>query len=119
MGEIGIDRREYLYELEYCEVMLIARGYSHRNREMWSATRWQTYNLMCVSMADLKRAGIYRPTDLMKFPWEEELPDTPHGNLPTAKEIEEMQRIMREENARAEAGLPPDGDFTKGGKGTG
>ena len=50
--------------------MLIVRGYFRRNREMWSATRWQTYNLMCVSMANIKRAGIYRPTDLIKFPWE-------------------------------------------------
>ena len=71
---------------------------------MWSATRWQTYNLMCVSMADLKKVGIYRPTDLIKFPWEKELPESVTGGTgPTKAEIEEMQRIMREENARAEA----------------
>jgi hypothetical protein len=118
VGEIGIPRREYLYELEYWEVVLIVRGYFRKSREMWSATRWQTYNLMCVSMADLKKVGIYRPTDLIRFPWEKELPDG-ESNGPTKEEIEEMRRIMQEENARFEAGLSPNGDFTKGGKGTG
>lgn len=102
MGEIGTPRREYLYDLEYWEILLIVRGYFRRNREMWSATRWQTYNLMCVSMADLKKAGIYRPTDLIRFPWEADSPEAV-GNMPTKEEIQEMQRMMREENARAAA----------------
>lgn len=96
MGEIGIPRHEYLYELSYCEIILIVRGYSHRNREMWSAVRWQTYNLMCVSMADMKKAGIFRPTDLLRFPWEKG--DIREGNMPTDEEIEEMRRQIREEN---------------------
>jgi hypothetical protein len=101
VGEIGVQRREYLYELEYWEISLIVRGYFRRNREMWSATRWQTYNLMCVSMANIKRAGIYRPTDLIKFPWERDVPEG-GGNMPTKSEVEEMRRMMMEENARAE-----------------
>lgn len=104
MGEIGINKREYLYELSYCELLLIERGYSRRCCQMWSAIRWQTFNLMCVSMADLKKAGIYRPTDLIKFPWDNsELPEG--GHLPTKEEVEEMRRIMMEENARAEANM--------------
>lgn len=79
--------------------MLIVRGYFRRNREMWSATRWQTFNLMCVSMADLKKAGIYRPTDLIKFPWEREEELSGVSNL-TKSDIEEMRRMMAEENAR-------------------
>ena len=70
MGEIGIDRDKYLYELPYWEILLIARGYSHRNREMWSAVRWAAFNIMSCSMANLKEAGIHRPTDLLQFPWE-------------------------------------------------
>lgn len=101
MGEIGIDRKEYLYELEYSDIILISRGYFRRNREMWSATRWQTFYLMCCSMADLKKSGIYRPTDLIRFPWETDREEAVAG-LPTKKEIEDMQRQMREENARAE-----------------
>lgn len=102
MGEIGIPRLEYLYDLEYWEIVLIVRGYFRKSREMWSATRWQTYNLMCVSMADLKKVGIYRPTDLIRFPWEKDLPET-GATGPTKAEVEEMRRIMMEENARIEA----------------
>ena len=103
MGEIGINRHEYMYELPYWEIVLIVRGYSHRNREMWSAVRWQTYNLMCVSMADMKKAGIFKPTDLMKFPWERD--NISNGNLPNDEEIEQMRRQMREENARNNVNL--------------
>ena len=96
MGEIGIPRREYLYELAYWEIVLIVRGYSRRNREMWSAVRWQTYNLMSVSMADMKKAGILRPADLLPFPWEKN--DIDLGDLPSDEEIERMRQLMREEN---------------------
>lgn len=102
MGEIGIPRCEYLYDLEYWEIVLIVRGYFRKSREMWSATRWQTYNLMCVSMADLKKVGIYRPTDLIRFPWEKDIPEAGAAG-PTKQEVEEMRRMMMEENARAEA----------------
>ena len=102
MGEIGIPRCEYLYDLEYWEIVLIVRGYFRKSREMWSATRWQTYNLMCVSMADLKKVGIYRPTDLIRFPWEKDIPEAGAAG-PTKQEVEEMRRMMQEENARAEA----------------
>lgn len=100
VGEIGYNRHEYLFELDYCDILLISRGYFRRTREMWSATRWQTFYLMSVSMADLKKAGIYRPSDLIKFPWEK---DEPEGNMPSQSDIEEMRRMMREENAKLSA----------------
>lgn len=100
VGEIGYNRHEYLFELDYCDILLISRGYFRRTREMWSSTRWQTFYLMSVSMADLKKAGIYRPSDLIKFPWEK---DEPEGNMPSQADIEEMRRMMREENAKLSA----------------
>ena len=41
---------------------------------MWSAVRWQTYNLMSaqVGSKELNEAGIYKPTDLIQFPWDKE-----------------------------------------------
>lgn len=101
MGEIGFNRHEYLYDLDYCDILLISRGYFRRTREMWSAIRWQTYNLMCVSMTDLNKAGIYKPTDLLQFPWENDREEY-SGEKLTKEDIEEMRRIMREENERAE-----------------
>ena len=101
MGEIGISPDRFRYGLRWWEARSIIRGYNRRARHLWSATRWQTYNLMCVSMANIKRAGIYRPTDLIKFPWERDVPEG-GGNMPTKSEVEEMRRMMMEENARAE-----------------
>lgn len=98
MGEIGVSREEYLYEMRYWEILLIVRGYSRRNRDMWSAIRWQTFSLMCIS-ADLKKVGIYSPTDLLRFPWDKTDQDDA-GSL-SPEDIEELQRQMREYNARS------------------
>ena len=100
MGEIGYNRQEYLYDLTYCDILCIERGYYRRNREMWAAIRWQTYNLMCVSMADMKKAGIHKPTDLLQFPWEKEKSEP--SSMPTEADIAEMQAMMREMNAQNE-----------------
>lgn len=95
VGEIGRRSNEFLYELNSWQIQQIIKGYYRRNREMWSAVRWQTYNLMCVGMADLKKAGIYKPTDLMKFPW-----DNVRSYQPTEQEIDDLQAIIKAENAK-------------------
>lgn len=117
VGEIGRSHQEFMYDLRLWQLRMIVKGYYRRNRDMWSAVRWQTYNLMSVSMADLKKAGIYKPTDLIQFPWDNTDEET--GDMPSDAEVQRLRQLMMEENARAEAGLPPDGDFTRGGKGTG
>lgn len=96
VGEIGIPRREYLYDLQYIDLLQIERGYDRRHRHVWSISRWQTYMLMSVSMADLKKAGIYKPTDILKFPWDDN--EESVGNLPDAAEIARMKQEMREYN---------------------
>lgn len=85
MGEIGIPRREYLYELEYWEVVLIVRGYFRKSREMWSATRWQTYNLMAAQVGgkQLSENGINSVHDLLPLPWDNDN----HSDLPTPDEV--------------------------------
>ena len=72
MGEIGFQRREFLHDLKWWEVKSIIRGYNNRKRDLWSSTRWQTYNMMCTfaGSKSLNEAGIYGPTDLIKFPWD-------------------------------------------------
>ena len=94
MGEIGISPDRFRYGLLWWEIKAIIRGYNRRDRSLWSATRWQTYNLMAVSMADLKKAGIYKPTDLITFPWEKE-----HVELPSDEEVAEMQQLIASMNA--------------------
>lgn len=95
VGEIGRRSNEFLYELKSWQIQLIIKGYYRRNREMWSSIRWQTYNLMSVGMADLKKAGIHHPTDLIKFPWDNE-----KRNLPTKEEVADLQALIAAENAR-------------------
>ena len=74
VGTIGTARREYLYDLQYKDIVVILRGYNARKRDLWSATRWQTYNLMASfsGSKSLANAGIRSPKDLLEFPWEQE-----------------------------------------------
>ena len=52
MGEIGRDRREYLYEMSYCEILLIQRGYRRRNILQYQLQRLQAYGAFhCMSGA--------------------------------------------------------------------
>lgn len=91
VGEIGIERREFLYELNYWEIILIIRGYNRRHRDLWSAVRWHAYNVMsAMPYCKLAESGIYKPTDLMTFPWEVE-----HHEAPSEEEKEEMTRLAQ------------------------
>jgi len=94
VGEIGFPRQEFLNDLKFWELRSIVRGYNMRHANLWSAVRWQTYHLMQVSLADLKSAGIHRPTDLITFPWEKEAPP-----LISDSEVADLQREIEEENA--------------------
>ena len=105
MGEIGYNRQEYLYDLTYCDIICIERGYYKRYRNLWSSQRWQTFNIMgCWS--DLKSAGIHRPIDLLRFPWEKvsaEDTDESEDGIPSMEQAEEMRRQMREYNNQINA----------------
>jgi len=81
--------------MRWWEIRCIIRGYNRRSRDIWSATRWQTFNLMSTSMADIKSAGIHKPTDLITFPWEKQ---TIFADLPTEEEVEADVDLMRRIN---------------------
>lgn len=87
VGEIGIDRKEYLYELRYVDILQIERGYARRHRHLWSAFRWETFYLLCAQVGGDKLAekGINDPADLIHFPW-----DTDNSPL-SDEEREELQ----------------------------
>lgn len=102
MGEIGVSRREYLYDLNYTDLLLISYGYEKRRRDLWSSVRWQTYNMMAAQVGtdNMKKSGIYSPTDLLPFPWDNEGSNDTVSAPVSSKEVERMQQLMREENAR-------------------
>ena len=86
MGEIGRSHQEFMYDMKLWQLRMVVKGYYKRNRDMWSATRWQTYNLMAsfVGGDKLSEHGINEPRDLIRFPWEEQTMLTP-------EEVEDMQ----------------------------
>ena len=79
VGEIGIPRREYLYELDYIDMVQIERGYERRHRHAWSIGRWQTFHLMAAFCGgdNLRKSGINGPSDLLKFPWDTDEQEQP------------------------------------------
>ena len=98
MGEIGIPRLEYLYDLTYCDLLLIERGYNRRHRDFWGATRWQTYNILCAFIGGdkLSEKGINSPKDLLKFPWEN------HFTPVSAEDVSDLQAEIAAINAAAD-----------------
>ena len=68
VGEIGIPRREFLYELRLWEIILITRGYFKRHHPGWEQARLIAYNAAhCMGS---KNAPIV--TQWLPFPWEKE-----------------------------------------------
>lgn len=93
VGEIGMNRREVLYELQLWELNAIVTGYRRRSREMWESTRWQTYLILCAMGAKLNS-----PKELTVFPWEKEQKATPSMSR-------RMQRSLQKEMAEINAQL--------------
>ena len=64
---------------------------------MWSATRWQTYNIMAsfVGGDKLAEKGIHKPTDLTKFPW-----DTDQKSPLSDADVADLQAEMAAINAQ-------------------
>lgn len=75
MGEIGIPRRDFLFEIKYWEVLRIIAGYRRRSRTSLLLSRLQTFWLVKCSMAKTDR--VKSPSDLWPLPWDDEDDDTP------------------------------------------
>jgi hypothetical protein len=96
VGEIGRTPNELKHELKWWEIKSIIRGYNRRHRDLWSATRWQTYHLMCAQVGGdkLSSKGINGLHDLLPLPWD----DTKAG-LPTPEEVDGMVAEINAINA--------------------
>lgn len=96
MGEIGIPRREFLYDLRFWEVRRIIRGYRRRD--------WLNHQLMAeivyaatFSMRDPKGKTV---SDMfpMLFDDDEEDDEPPI----TKEDVADLQQLMANINAEAE-----------------
>ena len=93
VGEIGISREAFLYKMDFWEVKRVVAGYRDRQRAAWEVTRWQTFWLMQVGMADTSRIDF---ETLLRFPWEKQ--DDSSG--PTDEEIERLRGELHAYNER-------------------
>ena len=100
VGEIGIPREQFLYDLEFWEVRAIIRGYRRKQETEWAQLRWQTFWLMHNGMVDLGKVGIHQPSDLMQLPHDG---NTGDDSPPISdEEIDALQAEMRAYNAEQE-----------------
>lgn len=72
VGEIGIPRNEFLYELKFWELRAIMRGYQRRFHPIWDAARFMGYCSLKPWSKDIRN-----PSDLVQFTWEKEKDDLP------------------------------------------
>jgi hypothetical protein len=95
VGEIGYDRKEFLFELKQWEIILIIRGFRRRQRTFCDMVRLQTYiNLM--PQTNLKENGIMSPSDLIKFPWDDD-----NEEIISEEDVEDLTNLIAEANKRS------------------
>lgn len=98
MGEIGVSRWQYLYILDWLDLVLIERGYDRRSHHLWSAVRWSTFYTLSgfIGSEKLKESGISSPSDLLMLPWEHKEKVTPAEVSP--EEEKRLLRLIQHEN---------------------
>lgn len=92
VGEIGISRKEFLYELRLWEIILITRGYFKRYHPGWEQARLVAYH------AAHAMGGKQMPPPIhswLSFPWEKA---KALAEQPTDDEINEIREMLRKQN---------------------
>ena len=68
MGEIGRDRHEYLYDMTYCDILLIRRGYRRRNILQYQLQRLQAYGAFhCMGAKNAKEPSQWLPMYIDRY----------------------------------------------------
>lgn len=96
MGEIGIPRREFLYDLRFWEVRRIVRGYRNRDRLKHQLMAECAYAAM-FAMRDPKGKT---PRDIFPSLFQDDDPDASDAAPIDDKEVARLRQMMREENER-------------------
>ena len=88
VGEIGIDRRAFLYDLRYWEVLRIIKGYRRRD--------WLKLQLMaeCTYAAMYAMRDPKGMTPQKMFPELFKVEDEPEAPTITEQDAKEMQELM-------------------------
>ena len=95
MGEIGVSRREFLYELRFWEVDCIIKGYRRRNRLTHKLLAEIVYTTMYINRDPKGKTleGMFP----MLFEEEEDDSDEP---IMTKEDSDELQQLMVDLNSQ-------------------
>ena len=99
MGEIGIPRREFLYDLRFWEVRRIVRGYRNRDRLKHQLMAECAYAAM-FAMRDPKGKNV---RDIFPSLFQDDDDATDAAPIDD-KEVARLRQMMRKENARLKEG---------------
>lgn len=92
VGEIGISRHEFWYELTWREVRAIIDGYNRRRRDGWEQARLVAYHVaFCMGVPKGKTAPLL--TEWLPFYWEKEDAQKPTSII-SKEEVNELQDLM-------------------------
>ena len=95
MGEIGRDRREFLYQMTYCEIALIVRGYRRRNILQYQLQRLQAYgSFHCMGSKNPKSPDEWLPLYIDRYR------DTSQDVEVSQETIDQLQAEMAAMNAQ-------------------
>ena len=97
VGEIGIPRHEFWYELTWREVRAIIDGYNRRRRDGWEQARLVAYHVAyCMGVPEGKTAPLI--SDWLPFYWEKQPSTKKPTPIVSEKEVNELQAFMDEYN---------------------
>lgn len=87
VGEIGRDRIEYLYEMSYCDILLIIRGYRRRNVLQYQLQRLQAFHSL-FAMRENKDGKT--PDQLWPLYFDRYITQEEQRELPSSEEIKDI-----------------------------
>ena len=97
VGEIGISRHEFWYELTWREVRAIIDGYNRRRRDGWEQARLIAYHVAyCMGVPEGKTAPLQ--TDWLPFYWEKPTGTQKPTSMIPKKVVDELQDFMADYN---------------------
>ena len=94
VGEMGISRQEFLYEIRFWEARRIIRGYKMRHVLHYQMQRMNIW----ASMFCMGNKNNVKPNDIIKLYFDDDEDETPPI---TEAEAAELQAMMAEMNRKA------------------
>lgn len=96
VGEMGVSRKEFLYDMKNWEIQAFIKGFYRRAREAWAMTRWHAWWSIHNGMVDWSKQGLRNQRDMITFPWEKEEVEI------SEEDVSDLMDLMNEVNKKGE-----------------